>query len=48
VFDALPPKSMSSLDMLRKNFVQSENTTTVYDRRVTVTHPISIFGLGGE
>ena len=38
-------RKMPSLEELRKNYDENDQTTIVYDKRVKVTHPISIFGL---
>ena len=38
-------RKMPSLEELIKNYDENDQTTIVYDKRVKVTHPISIFGL---
>ena len=38
-------RKMPSLEQLMENYDEKDQTTIIYDKRVKVTHPISIFGL---
>ena len=38
-------RKVPSLEQLVENYDEKDQTTIIYDKRVKVTHPISIFGL---
>ena len=38
-------RKMPSLEQLKANYDEKDQTTIIYDKRVKVTHPISIFGM---